>query len=230
MRLERRRRQAVRLSWRASAALAQREPYLWRARPRLRHLAAFNDLVLELVWAARRGGLWVDSTGSQLVAYRSGRARWRSWWLAGVTFALVLPVLFAAAFTAEVNGIDGLVVFVGALVLMVVGAGGRPGRTWRSSRDAGALRDQRRSLGPHTYISFVFKPSGRSARSPIDIAIELQGRGELVGPYVAQAGTPAHVRLYRRYGFVPVSTGTEAAGRPASRLMMLKGDLLAAAV
>jgi len=83
----------------------------------------------------------------------------------------------------------------------VIGMGGNPRASWRRALHGSALARYRHSLGRHTYISFVYRPVGQSARTPLDMAAELERRGELTDPYVVRAATPAHRRLYRRYGF-----------------------------
>ena len=192
---------AVTLAWQVSAAMARREPYRTEALPPLRRSAAFMDAVPEFAWATRGGFLWRDPTGSLLVAYPNTAERRRSWWLFGVTFALVFTVVMTAAAVAWASGINELVVYVTAVALLVVGMGGNPVASWRRALHGSALARYRHHVGPHTYISFVYRPAGRVARSPLEMAAELQHRGELVGPYLVRAATPAHARLYRRYGF-----------------------------
>ena len=167
----------------------------------LRHSAAFMDAAPEFIWAARGGFLWRDSTGSILAAYPSDKERWRSWWLAAVTFGLVFAAVIAGAALAFAVGITELVVCVTAIALLVVGMGGNLRASWRRAIHGSALARYRHSIGPHTYISFVYRPTGRDARSPLTMAAELQDQGELVGPYLVRAATPAHARLYRRHGF-----------------------------
>ena len=227
MRLERSRIQATRLALEAAADLARRQPYRTRARPGLRRLAAFVDLVPELAWAARRRSLWHDRTGSVLVAYTTEQERRRSWWLAGLTFVFVLVVVLTAAIVATLTGIPDQVVYGLVAVLGIAAIGGRPVRYMRHARHTSDLNRYRQDLGRHTYVSFVYKPLGRSARSPVGMAVTLQQQGELVGPYVARAATEAHVRLYRRSGFELVEDAPtlNTSERLVSALMMLRGDL-----
>jgi len=201
MKRERNHVTVVALAWQVSAVMARREPYRTQALPALRRPAAFMDAVPEFLWATSSGFLWRDPTGSLLVTYPNTAERRRKWWLFGVTFALVFTVVMTAAALAWGSGINELVVYVTAVALLMVGMGGNPMASWRRARHGSDLARYRHHVGPHSYISFVYRPAGGVARSPLEMAAELQDRRELVGPYLVRAATPAHARLYRRYGF-----------------------------